>query len=70
MVLRIWNRAGEAYQDIVKFNVVVGVTRLVDQLDLVQELQADLVGACLAECFFSVKEDILESLSKLLLDDV
>lgn len=57
-------------QNVVQFNVVECVARVVDQLDLFQQLEANLVAAGWAEGLIARKQVTLKGLPQLLLDDV
>ena len=56
--------------DVVELEVIVEEPRLVDQLDGVKELDANLEGCLLGEGLVPLEEVVLKSFAELVLDDV
>jgi len=61
---------GISDQNIVKLEVVEDVTTLMDELQLIKQLDANLEHCLLGEWLVPFEQVILQSVSKFLLDDV
>lgn len=59
-----------ANHDIIKLHIVIGESRLMNQLDLVKQFDTNIVAAVLSECFISLEQMSLHGFTELFLDNV